>query len=35
MHTDLLTVSQAAKYLQLSEKTVRRLIKTVICKRQE
>ncbi len=27
MHTDLLTVSQAAKYLQLSEKTVRRLIK--------
>lgn len=34
MDTELLTVSQTAQYLQLSEKTIRRMIGMVVCQLQ-
>lgn len=34
MDTELLTVSQTAQYLQLSEKTIRRMIEMVVCQLQ-
>lgn len=34
MDTELLTVSQTAQYLQLSEKTIRRMIEKEVCQLQ-